>query len=126
MRVTSLPGRIYLIDVFHNLSLASVSTALEVIWAAPGWRQPWGLVIVMHETATYDGDIRKHPVPRDDKRAVGTAIVTTKPLHRAVIKSIGLGLVMLSGFILTAEGTVEAAVTAQLALIKRTEERKRR
>jgi hypothetical protein len=124
MRVTALPGRIYLIDVFRNLSLAGVSTALESIWGSPGWRQPWGLVIVMHDSATYDGDIRKHPVPPDDKRAVGTAIVTNKPLQRMVIKSIGLGLGLVARFVLTAEGTVDAAVKAQLELIKRAEERK--
>jgi hypothetical protein len=124
MRVTALPGRIYVIDVFHNLSLGGVTTALDAIWASPGWRQPWGLVIVMHDSATYDSDIRKHAVPPDHKRAVGTAIVTTKPMQRMVIKSIGLGLGLVARFVLTAEGTVDAAVTAQLELIRRAEQQK--
>ena len=125
MRLSSLSGRIYLMDVFQNLSRAVMGTALQTIWATPGWRQPWGFVIIMEDSATYDGDVRRHEMPPDDKRAVGTNIVTKKPVQRMVIKSIGLGLGLLSRFQLQASATLDEAVAAQLDLIKRAEGRNR-
>ena len=124
-RLTQLPGRVFVLDVTANLSRPLVGDALDRIWGAPGWRQPWGLVIVMRDSATYDGDIRTIPVPPNDKRAVGTNIVTQKQMQRMVIKSIGLGLSLVGGFALTASSTLEEAVTAQHELIKRAEDRKR-
>jgi hypothetical protein len=125
MRLTQLPGRIYVIDVFRNLSRDVVSKALEGVWGAPGWRQPWGLVIVMHDSATYDGEVRKLAVPPEHRRAVGTAIVTQKPVQRMVIKSIGVGLGLVSKFWLSAAATVEEAVSLQSDLIKRAEDKNR-
>jgi hypothetical protein len=125
MRLVQLPGRIFVLDVSANLSRALVAEALDRIWTSPGWRQPWGLVIIMRDSATYDGDIRTIPVPPDNKRAVGTHIVTQKQVQRMVIKSIGLGLGLVSRFSLTASGTIEEAVAAQGDLVKRAEERKR-
>jgi hypothetical protein len=124
-RISQLTGRVYVVDVAANLSRSLVAHALDVIWGSPGWRQPWGLVIVMRDSATYDGEIRSIPVPPSEKRAVGTHIVTQKPVQRMVIKSIGLGLSLVGGFALTASSTLEEAVAAQLDLIKRAEERKR-
>jgi hypothetical protein len=125
VRLSQVPGRVFIVDVAANLSRSLVADALDRIWSTPGWRQPWGLVIVMRDSATYDGDIRSIPVPPDDKRAVGTNIVTQKPMQRMVIKSIGMSLGLVSRFSLTASATLEEAVAAQLDLIRRAEDRKR-
>jgi hypothetical protein len=125
MRIHQKPGRVYVMEVFENLTRLLIARSLEVIWATPEWRQPWGLVIVMHESATYDADVRQYEVPPHERRAVGTNIVTVKPLQRMVIKSIGVGLGLVSRFSLSASSTLDEAVAAQLALIKRAEEKKR-
>jgi hypothetical protein len=124
-KVHQLPGRVYVMEVFQNLTRVVIAKSLEAIWATPEWRQPWGLVIVMHESATYDADVRQYDVPPNEKRAVGTNIVTVKPVQRMVIKSIGMGLGLVSRFSLSASSTLKEAVAAQLELIKKAEEKRR-
>jgi hypothetical protein len=126
LRVSQLPGRIYVLDHFQHLTRAILAAAMATIWKSPGWRQPWGLVVVMGDAsydATYDGDIRKHEIPPDDKRAVGTAVVTNKQLHRAVIGAMGIAFKMVSGFYLSAHGVLGDAVAAQRELITKAEAR---
>jgi hypothetical protein len=126
LRVSELPGRVYVIDHFQHLTRAILASAMASIWKSPGWRQPWGLVVVMADAsydATFGGDIRKHEVPPDDKRAVGTAVVTNKPLHRTLVSAIGIALKMVSGFYLSAHGALGDAVTAQRELITKAEAR---
>jgi hypothetical protein len=121
LRVQELPGRIYVLHVFKHLSRAVMAAGLRVIWSSPGWRQPWGLVVTIDEQATYDGDIRKHEMPPDDKRAVGTAVVTSRQGYRMVIKSIGIGFAMVSRFALSAHETLEEGIEAQRAAVARAE-----
>jgi hypothetical protein len=126
MRVTQLANRIYVIDVFKHLTRALIATALKAVWGSPGWRQPWGLVVVMHPTATYDGDIRTHELPPDDKRSVGTCLVSGNQFHRIVIKSIGIAYGAVSRFHLTAHATLEEGIATQLGHVKKAEANKRR
>jgi len=123
--VSQHPQRIYVLDVYRHCSKALIAAALKAIWASPGWRQPWGFVVVMHPGTTYDGDIRSHEVPPNDKRSVGTALVSSNQLHRMVIKSIGLAYGAVSGFHLTAHATLEEGVAAQLGYVQKAEARKR-
>jgi hypothetical protein len=125
MAVARTIGRIYVVDIFKHLTKGLMADALGAIWASPGWQQPWGMVVVMHEGATYDGDVRQHQMPPDDKRAVGIAIVSSSQLHRMVIKSIGLGYSLVSRFTMSAHATVEAGVETQLAQVQRAEANKR-
>ena len=120
LRVTELPGRIYVIDQVAHLNHAVVATTLAAIWASPTWRQPWGLVVVMAD-ATYGADIRHHKMPPDDRRAVGTTLVTTKQLQRAVISAMGIGYRVASGFVLTATETMEQGVAIQRTLVTKVE-----
>lgn len=121
MLVEEMMGRIYVVHVHHNVSKALLARALQVVWASPRWKQPWGLVIHIEEQATYDGDVRQHEMPPNDKRAVGTAVVTRKQLHRAIIQAIGLGYRMVSSFYLSAHDTVEQGVEAQRFHVERAE-----
>jgi hypothetical protein len=113
MRIEELPDRIYQLRVFRHISRALLAAALQVIWASPRWRQPWGLVIVVEDGATYDSDVRKHEMPPNDRRAVGTSVVTTKQMHRMVIKSIGIGYSLVSRFVMSAHENLEEAVAFQ-------------
>jgi hypothetical protein len=119
MRVEELTGRIYVVRVFRCVSRGVLAAALKVIWASPRWHQPWGLVVEMDDDATYDGDVRQHEMPPNDRRAVGTAVVTCKQSHRMVIKSIGLGYGIVSRFILTAHEDLEPAIAAQREAVAR-------
>jgi hypothetical protein len=120
MRVEAVAGRIYVVHVLQHLTFDVMAAALKVIWASPGWRQPWGLVIAMGGS-TYDGDIRKHSVPPDHQRAVGTAIFTTNPMHRVVIKAIGIGYSMVSRFVLTSHETLASAIAKQREEVQKAE-----
>ena len=121
MFVEEVIGRVYVVHVHHHLSKQLMAEALGIIWASPRWKQPWGLVIHMEEAATYDGDVRQHEMPPNHKRAVGTAVVTRKQLHRAIIQAAGLGYRMVSSFFLSAHDTVEQGIEAQRGYVQRAE-----
>jgi hypothetical protein len=113
LRVSELVGRVYVVDVYKHLTKDVMATALKSIWASPNWRQPWGMVLVMAEGATYNRDILQHEMPPNDKRGVGASIVSNNQLHRVVVKSAGLGYGMVSRFILTAHATLEQGIEAE-------------
>ena len=126
MELVEVSGRVYVVHVLRHLTRGLLARALATIWAAPSWRQPWGLVLVMRDGVTYDGDVRKHEMPPDDRRAVGTAVVTASQLHRMVINSVGLGYRTMSRFVVSAHDTLEAAIEAQSKLVVSVEAARRR
>jgi hypothetical protein len=79
----------------------------------------------MHPGATYDGDIRTHEMPPDDKRSVGTCLVSSNQFHRIVIKSIGIAYGAVSRFHLTAHETLEEGIATQLEQVTKAEAKKR-
>jgi hypothetical protein len=81
-RVEVVPGRVYVADIWDSFTLAVMAAVLEAAWAEPDWRQPWGLVLVLDGTASYDPDLRRHAMPPDPKRSVGTAIVSESLMHQ--------------------------------------------
>lgn len=95
-------SRIYELSVDTHLTRRIIDAALDDIWSRPDWGQPWGLVVRVTPRVTYDSDIRTTPVPPDDRRAVGAAIVTPKAMHRVVISTIALALRISSQFLLSA------------------------
>lgn len=100
--VREVGSRIYELSVDTHLTRSIVDETLQHIWSRPDWQQPWGLLVTVTPQVTYDSDIRSTPVPADDRRAVGAAIVTPKAMHRVVISTIALALRISNKFSLSA------------------------
>jgi hypothetical protein len=126
MRVTEHAGRIFVITVHVRLTRGLLARALQIIWRRSSWRQPWGLVVELPEGTTYDSDVRKHEMPPDDRRAVGTAVITSNPVHRMVISSIGIAYRAVSRFVISAHSSLADGISAQRALVVQAEADNRR
>jgi hypothetical protein len=114
------------ITVHVRLTRSVLARALQFIWHRQSWRQPWGLVVELPEGTTYDSDVRKHEMPPDDKRAVGTAVITASPVYRMVISSVGIAYRAVSRFVVSAHVEVADGIAAQRALVEQAEAEGRR
>lgn len=110
LEVQHVGDGVYLATAPARVDAAYVDAVLNHVWSQPGWAQPWGLVIDIKAAESYDPDVRKTRVPSKDLRAVGTAIVCTKSMHKMVIRSVGLGLRTMMGFDLSAHDEIDDAV----------------
>ena len=123
--VRRVEPRIFVLSVTGNLSRAMMAHTLAVIWALPDWQQPWGLVVTMAEGSTYDSDILRHDIPADERRAVGTTLVTTNIFHRMMVNSVGVGL-RLARFHLTGHATEEEAIERMSERVREAQARNRK
>jgi hypothetical protein len=121
LRVEAVPGRVYVAWISGHFSLETMATVLDAAWGDPKWKQPWGLVLHIAEGVTYDTDLRHHAMPPPNRRAVGTAIVSAKQVHRMVVSSIGIGMRLAHGFHLSAHAEVEAGIAAQRQVVRTVE-----
>ena len=110
MEIDQVEAGVYVARAPARLDSAFIDAVLERIWSAPDWGQPWGLIIDVRDAQSYDPDVRKTRVPPKDRRAVGTAVVAEKTMHRLVIRSVGLGLKTLTGFELSAHDELDGAI----------------
>lgn len=105
-------GGIFVAQLPGHVCKQTIEMMLEEVWGHPNWKQPWGLVVVVPEGATYELDVRKTGVPGDDRRAAATAVVTSSIMQRAVVQTMGMGLRLASNFYLTGHAELEEGIDA--------------
>ena len=99
--------------------MSLINGCLDEIWADPAWQQPWVLVVVADASTTYEARVRDAKVPGHQKRALGTAVVTTRPMHKAVIGALSVGFRVATGFELTAHDDEAQALKTARELLAR-------
>lgn len=103
---------IFVAEMPAHVTRQTIESMLQEVWQHPGWKQPWGLVVVVEEGTTYDADVRKTGVPGDEMRAAATAVVTPSLMQRTVVKTMGMGLRLGSNFQLTGHAELSEALDA--------------
>jgi hypothetical protein len=83
---------VYVAHTAAHVSRQMVNEWLGIVWSDPQWKQPWAMITVLQEDSTYDLDLRDVPIPPPERRAVMTAVVSPKSLHRMVVNTMGIAM----------------------------------
>jgi len=101
---------VFIAELHGDINLELIDRVLEEIWSHPQRESAWTLVVRIPEGAHYDPDVRLAALPERSKRAAGVAVVLRSAIQRTVVQSIGLGLRVGSGFLLSAHKDVDSAI----------------